>query len=63
MDFDPDRHMAAMAPLIGLTIDEAWRPGVAANLATAARMAELVLAFPLEDEVEPAGIYEAGRCG
>lgn len=59
--FDPQAHVVHMEGVMGLSIDPAWRPGVVANLATAARMAALVLDFPVEDDVEPAGVYEAGR--
>lgn len=59
--FDADAHVAHMAAVMGLTIDPAWQPTVAANVATTARMAALVLDFPLDDAVEPAGTFEASR--
>ncbi|WP_181707210.1 DUF4089 domain-containing protein [Chthonobacter rhizosphaerae] len=60
-EFDPKAHVTHMAPVMGLTIPPEWRDGVEANVAATARMAALVLAFPLPDEVEPAAVYEAGR--
>ncbi len=59
--FDAAAHVAHMEAVMGLTIEPEWRAGVVANMATAAKMAALVLDFPLDDEIEPAGVYEAGR--
>jgi hypothetical protein len=56
--FDPEAHLAHMAPLIGLAVEPAWRPAVVANLAATAAAAELVLAFPLADHEEPAPVFE-----
>jgi hypothetical protein len=49
----------AMAPLLGLSIEPAWRDAVAANLKVVANSARLVLEFPLEDELEPAPVFRA----
>jgi len=49
----------AMAPLLGLSIEPAWRGEVAANLKVVASAARLVLEFPLEDELEPAPVFRA----
>lgn len=49
----------AVAPLLGLAIEPEWRDAVIANLAATARAAELVLALPLDDEVEPAPVFRA----
>ena len=54
-----DTLIDAVSASLGLTIDEAWKPAVAANLEVTMRMARLVDEFPLPDETEPAEIYEA----
>ena len=54
-----DDFIDAVAAALGLTIDEAWKPSVRANLEVTMRMARLVDEFPLPDEIEPAAIYEA----
>lgn len=60
-DFDAEAHVTHMAKVVGVTIEAEWMPTVAAHVATTARMAALVLDFPLDDHVEPAAVYEAGR--
>lgn len=54
-----DAFIEAVSASLGLTIDEAWKPSVRANLEVTMRMAQLVDEFPLPDESEPAEIYEA----
>jgi hypothetical protein len=54
-----DAFIDAVSALLGLEIDEAWKPAVRANLEVTMRMARLVDEFPLPDEIEPAEIYEA----
>ena len=54
-----DDFIDAVSTALGLTIDEAWKPSVRANLEVTMRMARLVDGFPLPDEIEPAEIYEA----
>ena len=54
-----DDFIDAVSASLGLTIDEAWKPAVQANLEVTMRMARLVDEFPLPDEIEPAEIYEA----
>jgi Protein of unknown function (DUF4089) len=49
----------AVSALLGLEIEEAWKPAVRANLEVTMRLAKLVDEFPLPDEIEPAEIYEA----
>ncbi len=49
----------AMAPLLGLAIETDWRGAVAMNVKTVAAAAGLVLAFPLDDEAEPAPVFRA----
>lgn len=55
--FDPEAVIDAMAPMLGLTVEAAARPAVAANLAVTARFAALVMAMPLDDEAEPAPVF------
>ena len=55
--FDAEAHLAHMAQVMGLAIDPSWQPTVAANLAATARMAALLLDFPLDDTVEPASVF------
>jgi len=50
--FDPARHLDALAPALGLSIDPAWRAEVEQFLATAQRMAALVEGFPPGTELE-----------
>jgi Protein of unknown function (DUF4089) len=54
-----DALIDAVSASLGLTIDEAWKPAVRANLEVTMRMALLADEFPLPDEIEPAEIYEA----
>ncbi|AXS40936.1 DUF4089 domain-containing protein [Breoghania sp. L-A4] len=46
-----------METVMGLTIEEDWRPSVVANMAATAAAAALVLDFPLDDEIEPAPVF------
>jgi hypothetical protein len=55
--FDPDAVADAMAPLLGLVIDPAYRPGVLANLKVMAAMADLVLSVPMDEREEPAPVF------
>jgi hypothetical protein len=54
-----DIYMDAVATALALPIDEAWRPGVRANLEVTLKMARMVDEFPLPDETEAASIYAA----
>jgi Protein of unknown function (DUF4089) len=54
---DAEAWIDATAPALGLAIDPAWRPGVAANLTRMAELADLVLAFPLADDADAAPVY------
>ncbi|MDX7951912.1 DUF4089 domain-containing protein [Lichenihabitans sp. Uapishka_5] len=56
-DFDPDAVIDAMAPLLGLLVTPAQRPGVLANLKLTAALAALVLEVPLDDHAEPAAVF------
>jgi hypothetical protein len=52
-------YIDAVAASLGLAIAESWKPAVRANLEVTLRLARQVDEFPLPDESEPAGIYEA----
>jgi hypothetical protein len=56
--FDPDALIDAVAPLLGLSVEPDFRPGIVANLRTIARHAEL-LDLPLDDRAEPAPVFGA----
>lgn len=61
-DFDPYRHMEAMAPVCGLPIADAHKPGVAAFLTLAHGMAATLMAAPLADDgLEPAPVFRPGE--
>jgi hypothetical protein len=51
VDIDP------LANLVGLEIPDVYREGVSAQHAALMLQAELVLSFPLEDEIEPAPVF------
>lgn len=50
-------YAAGAAPLLGLTIDPAWRAGVIEQLHVILRAAAIVGEFPLADDVEPATVF------
>ena len=56
---DLDTFAAAVAPLLGLSLDPAWVGPVTANLRVLAAAADLVGGFPLPDEAEAAPVFEA----
>ena len=63
-DFDPDRHIDAVAPTLGLTVTEAQRPGAALFLNIARGMAETVAAAPVPgDELHLAPVFRPGKRG
>jgi Protein of unknown function (DUF4089) len=55
--FDADKVIDAMAPLVKLEVAPEYRSGIAANLIIAARFADLILDFPLDDHAEPAAVF------
>lgn len=57
--FDAETHVRAMAAVMQIAIAAEWMPTVVANMAATAAIADLVLAFPLDDHVEPAPVFEA----
>ena len=54
---DPEAYLEQASPLVGIPIDAAYREGVVRNLALIARMAELVMSFPLAPTDEPAPVF------
>lgn len=61
--FDPDRHIDAMAPALGLEIRPEWRAGVAGFLTAAAAMAALVEGVVDDGMAEAAPVYRPGGAG
>lgn len=55
--FDAKTHVAHMEKVMGLAIEDDWRPMVEANMTATAKAAALVLSFPLEDDVEAAPVF------
>ncbi len=60
-EFDPAAYAARAAAAVGLPLDPAHLPGVAMNLALAARMAALVEKAALGPAEEAAPVFVAGR--
>jgi len=56
-DWSPDRHIDAMAPLLGLTVTEAQRPGVRRFLEVARSMAELIEGAAPPDTLDLAPVF------
>ncbi|MCA3267326.1 MAG: DUF4089 domain-containing protein [Tagaea sp.] len=54
---DIDAYIDRTAALLGLPLDPAHKPGVAANLGRTAAIAKLVTEFPLPDDVEPGPVW------
>ena len=54
-----DEFIIASARTLGLTIDTAWTPEVRSNLEATLRHGNLVTAFALPDDAEPAPIFKA----
>ena len=57
--FDPEALIEAMAPLLGLVIDPAFRPGIVTNLGVTARFAAIVLDAPGDAEDDQAPVFVA----
>jgi hypothetical protein len=57
--FDPDAVIDAMAPLLGLTVTDVYRPGVVTNLEICARFAAILAEAPPGDHDEPAPVFSA----
>lgn len=58
-DVELDAYMDASAAMLGLRIEPAWRDSIRFNLATTFRLGAVVLDDPLDDEAEPAPVFEA----
>ena len=58
--FDAESYFTTLEATLGLTIEEAWRPGIYANLNAVKRAADLVMGLDLGDHAEPAPVFEAG---
>ena len=54
---DPEAVIDAMAPLLRLEIDPDCRPGIVLNLDVTAKLAALVLEFPLGDRAESSALF------
>ncbi|MFK4491028.1 DUF4089 domain-containing protein [Bradyrhizobium sp. USDA 336] len=54
-----DDYIDAVSKALALSIEEAWRPAVRANLEVSLRLGRLVDEFALPDETEPAPIFTA----
>lgn len=54
-----DDFIDAAARTLGLPIEEAWRPAIAANLRVTLEHAAAVEAFALPDDAEPGPIFKA----
>ena len=54
-----ERYVAAALPLLGVAIAPEWRATVHANLAAILRAAAFAAELPLDDESEPAPVFEA----
>ena len=60
MTRDPlDDFIDAAARVLGLPMEENWRPAVAANLRVTLEHAAAVEAFALPDDAEPGPIFKA----
>ncbi len=57
--FDPEAYVTLMAAALNLPLREPWHDATIANMAATQAAAALVLAFPLDDHVEPAPVFTA----
>jgi hypothetical protein len=56
-DEELDRIIDAMAPVLRLPVEAAWRPAIRMHLRISLGHAENVAGFPLADELDPAPVY------
>ncbi len=56
--FDPDVMVSLMSQLLELPIAPEYRPGVIANLTRNAEIAQIVMEFPLPDDIEIAPVFQ-----
>jgi hypothetical protein len=52
-------YIDAVSKALALTVEEAWKPAVKANLQVSLQLARLVDEFALPDETEPASVFAA----
>jgi hypothetical protein len=52
-----DDYIDAVAEALALSVDDAWKPAVRANLEVSLKLARLVDEFALPDEAEPASVF------
>jgi hypothetical protein len=52
-----DDYIDAVSKALGLSVEDAWKPAVRANLEVSLRLARLVDEFVLPDETEPASVF------
>ncbi|MBE9207023.1 DUF4089 domain-containing protein [Nostoc sp. LEGE 06077] len=57
-ELDVNKYVEQMSLLLDLPIKNEYRDGVVANFARIQAIAQLVNAFPLPTEVEPAPVFE-----
>lgn len=55
--FAPAAYVDLVAPLMGLAIDPAHRPGVVYNIGLLAQVAAGLAAFPLPDDIEAGPVF------
>lgn len=55
--FDPGAYVDQMAIALNLPIADEYRPGVVDNVARIAAIAQLVLEFPLPEEIVAAPVF------
>ena len=54
-----DAVIDAMAPLLGLPIEPAWRPAIRSHLRITLGHAAALSDFPLADDLDPAPVFSA----
>ena len=52
-----EAYVRAALAALGLAVDPAWLPGIVANFARTAELAQTVLVFPLADDDEAAPVF------
>jgi len=56
---DIDAYIDATAQVLGLGVEQAWKPAVRANLEVTFKLAALVAEKDLPDDAEPAPVFGA----
>jgi hypothetical protein len=54
-----DDYIDAVARMLRLPLQDAWRPAIRSHLEVSLRLARQVEEFPLPDETEPASVFTA----